>query len=427
MKRLLLKGGRVIDPEGGIDGLYDVVVMGGRVASIQPSGGSLETIEGWDVVECKGLLVIPGLIDLHVHLREPGEEYKETIKTGLAAAAAGGVTTVFCMPNTKPANDNEAITRFIKKQAEGCGVNVHPVGAISAGLKGETLSNMAELKESGCLAVSDDGRPVVDASLMRRALEYSKAFGLTVISHAEDAHLSAGGVMNEGAVSTRLGLKGVPSQAEEVMVARDILLSELTKGKLHIAHVSAKGSVELIRAAKKRGVKVTAEATPHHLTLTDEAVIGYDTDFKMNPPLRAKEDVLALREGLKDGTIDCVATDHAPHSSVEKDVEFDHAANGVVGLETSLAVMLSLVNQGVFTLSDIIRFMSVNPAKVMAIDRGTLKVGSVADIALVDLEKKWIVEPSSFKSKGRNTPFKGKEFKGKVVKTIAAGNVIYEE
>ena len=286
---------------------------------------------------------------------------------------------------------------------------------------------MAELKESGCLAISDDGRPVMDASLMRSALEYSKAFGLTVISHAEDVSLSDGGVMNEGAVSTRLGLKGVPSQAEEVMVARDIFLSELTKGKLHIAHVSAKGSVELIRAAKKRGVKVTAEATPHHLTLTDEAVIGYDTDFKMNPPLRTKEDVLALREGLKDGTIDCVATDHAPHSSVEKDVEFDHAANGVVGLETSLAVMLSLVNQGVFTLKDVIRFMSVNPAKVMAIAGGTLKVGSVADITLVDLEKKWIVEPSSFKSKGRNTPFKGKEFKGKVVKTIAAGNVIYEE
>lgn len=426
MKRLLLKGGRVIDPEAGIDGLYDLVVMGGRVASIKSSGGSLETTEGWDVVDCNGLIVMPGLIDLHVHLREPGEEYKETIKTGCEAASAGGVTTVFCMPNTKPVNDNESITRFIKKQAEGSGVNVHPVGAISEGLKGESLSNMAELKESGCLAVSDDGRPVIDASLMRRALEYSKAFGLTVISHAEDTHLSVDGVMNEGAVSTRLGLKGIPSQAEEVMVARDIFLSELTGGKLHVAHVSAKGSVELIRAAKKRGVKVTAEATPHHLTLTDESVIGYDTDFKMNPPLRMREDVEALREGLKDGTIDCVATDHAPHSSIEKDVEFDRASNGVVGLETSLAVMLSLVNQGVFTLTDVIRFMSVNPAKVMRIERGTLKVGSVADIALVDLESRWIVEPLSFKSKGRNTPFKGKEFKGKVVKTIAAGNVIYE-
>ena len=442
MKRLLLTGGRVLDPATSIDGVYDIFVIGGRIASIKPSEKEPPVGEGWEIIDCRGLLVIPGLVDLHTHLREPGEEYKETIKTGTEAAAAGGVTSVLCMANTKPVNDNATVARYIRKKAEEEGVvNVFPVGAITIGLKGERLTEMADLKEAGCVAVSDDGKSVANGSLMRRALEYSRVFGLTVISHAEDAAIAGDGVMNEGAISTRLGLKGIPNGAEEAMVARDIFLSELTGGKLHIAHVSAEGAVSLIRAAKKRGVNVTAEATPHHLMLTDEAVIGlgglgglggfgefnggYDTDFKMNPPLRAKKDVEALREGLSDGTIDCVSTDHAPHSSIEKDVEFDHASFGVVGLETSLAIMLALADEGVLTLDSVVRLMALNPAKIMGLDKGTLKVGSSADIAIVDLGKKWTVDPAKFKSKGRNTPFKGMELKGKVVKTIVNGEVVY--
>ncbi|MBI5598562.1 MAG: dihydroorotase [Deltaproteobacteria bacterium] len=431
MKRLLLKGGRVLDPASSMDGVYDIFVMGGRVASIKPSsearGENPQVGEGWDIIDCAGKLVIHGLVDAHTHLREPGEEYKETIKTGTQAASAGGVTTVMCMANTKPANDNESMTRYIvKKAAEEGLVNVFPVGAITCGLKGEALTEFASLKDAGCVAVSDDGRPVTSGTLMRRALEYSRLFGLVVISHAEDAVLAADGVMNEGAVSTRLGLKGIPDAAEEAMVARDISLAELTGARLHIAHVSTAGAVALIKAAKKRGAGVTAEVTPHHLALTDEVVSGFDTDFKMNPPLRAKKDVEALREGLNDGTIDSIATDHAPHSSIEKDVEFDHASFGVVGLETSLGVVLGLVSQGVLTLRKAVEAMTINPARIFGLDTGTLMVGSAADMAIVDLERKWIVDPARFRSKGRNTPFKGMELRGKVVKTIVNGNVVYD-
>src|SRR3989304_2403344 len=388
MKRLALTGGRGLDPATSIDGAYDVFVVGGRIASIKPSEKEPPVGEGWEIIDCRGLLVIPGLVDLHTHLREPGEEYKETIKTGTEAAAAGGFTIVLCMANTKPVNDNATVARYIRKKAEEEGVvNVFPVGAVTIGLKGERLTEMADLKEAGCVAVSDDGKSVANASLMRRALEYSRVFGLTVISHAEDAAIAGDGVMNEGAISTRLGLKGIPNGAEEAMVARDIFLSELTGGKLHIAHVSAEGAVSIIRAAKKS--------------------------------------VDALREGLSDGTIDCVSTDHAPHSSIEKDVEFDHASFGVVGLETSLAIMLALADEGVLTLDAVLRLMALNPAKIMGLDKGTLKVGSSADIAIVDLEKKWTVDPAKFKSKGRNTPFKGMELKGKVVKTIVNGEVVY--
>jgi dihydroorotase len=427
MKRLALIGGRVLDPKTGLDGLYDIFIMDGRVASLKPSSEHTEAGEGWETLDCKGLLVIPGLIDLHTHLREPGEEYKETIRTATLSAAAGGVTAVFAMPNTKPPNDNASVTRYIKKKAQEEGaVGVYPVGAITMGLKGEQLSEMAELKEAGCLAVSDDGSPVRDGGLMRRALEYSKMCGLVVISHAEDLSLS-GGVMNEGETSTRLGLRGIPAQAETVMVARDILLCELTGARAHIAHVSALGSVELIRAAKKRGATVTAEATPHHLFFSDEALVSYDTDFKVNPPLRGKKDIEALREAIKDGTIDCIATDHAPHSAVEKDVEFDYASFGVVGLETSLSAVLSLVEEGAFTLQEAIRAMTANPACIMGLDSGTISVGSPADIAVVDLERTWVVKPQDFKSKGRNSPFKGASVKGKVVKTVVGGNIVFEE
>lgn len=430
MNRLVIKGGHVVDPATGLDSICNIYIMGGRIASVKEAAedttGLTPGAPGLEIIDAAGLLVTAGLVDVHTHLREPGYEYKETIKTGAAAAAAGGFTTVLCMANTNPVNDNGPVTRFILKQAEDAGVNVRPVGAISAGLKGKSLTEMGELKEAGCVAVSDDGMPVVSSSLMRRALEYSSALGLTVISHAEDPLLVGKGVMNEGFVSTRLGLKGIPAVAEETMIARDLSLAELTKGRLHVAHVSTRGSVELIRAAKKRGVKVTAEAAPHHLTLTDEAVIGYDTNAKMNPPLRTADDVEAVRMGLKDGTIDCVATDHAPHASIEKDVEFDHAANGIIGLETAFSLIYGLVGDGVLTLPEAIRAMTINPAKAMGLDRGSLRVGASADISMFDLEKDWTVDVSKLKSKSRNTPYAGKTLKGVCVRTIVNGNTVFE-
>ena len=425
MAKLLIKGGRVLDPSTDIDGLFDIVISRGRIESIEPRGKA--SAEGVEVVDAKGLLVIPGMVDVHTHLREPGYEYKETVLTGGRAAAAGGFTTVLCMANTEPVNDNGSVTRYILKKAEEAPVTVLPVGAVSIGLKGEGLTEMGELKEAGCVAVSDDGVTVENGGLMRRALEYSLNFGIPVITHALDPMIAGTGVMNEGIVSTRLGLKGIPSAAEDSIVARDIQLAEFTNGRLHVAHVTTRGSVELIRAAKKRGVNVTAEATPHHLVLDHEALMGYDTNTKMSPPLRAPEDVEALRAGVKDGTIDCIATDHAPHSTEDKDVEFDLAANGIVGLETALPLVLELVEEGVLTLGEAVRAMTVNPALAFGLDKGTLKVKGPADITLVDLEKKWTVDPKGFKSKGRNTPFGGREVKGAVVKTIVAGEIVHSK
>lgn len=428
MERLIIKGGHVIDPASGLDGLYNIYIMSGRIASVKPAGSdTTEALPGVDVLNCSGKIVVPGFIDVHAHLREPGYEYKETLQTGAEAATAGGYTTVFCMANTMPVNDTASVTRYILDRAKALPVNVAPVGAVSMGQKGERLTEMWELKNAGCVAVSDDGRPVEDISLMRKALEYSKTIGIPVISHAEDLTLAREGVMNEGFVSTRMGLKGVPNAAEDVMVARDIMLAELTGGRLHIAHVSTKGAVGLIREAKKKGLNVSAEATPHHLTLTDEAVEGYNTNAKMNPPLRDLSDVEALIAGLKDSTIDMIATDHAPQSVIEKDLEFDKAANGVVGLETAFSACHTLVEKGFITLNDLIMRMTSGPAKAFGLDKGSLKVGSAADIAVIDLNKQWTVEPAMLKSKSKNTAFAGRTFKAKVVKTIKDGKVVFSE
>ncbi|MBI5885800.1 MAG: dihydroorotase [Deltaproteobacteria bacterium] len=430
MNRLVIKGGRVLDPAAGLDAVCNIYVMAGRIASIKPVKDDttelLPGAPGLDIIDATGMLVIPGMIDCHTHLREPGYEYKETIATGAAAAASGGFTAVMCMANTKPVNDSESVTRYILKQAASTGVKVMPIGALTFGHKGERLAEMGELKAAGCVAVSDDGVPVACASIMRRGLEYSRQFNLTVISHAEDISLVGAGVMNEGAVSTRLGLPGIPNAAEDVIIARDISLAELSGGRLHLAHVSTAGGVALIRAAKARGVKVTAEATPHHLTLTDEAVAGYNTFAKMNPPLRTKADCEALIAGVADGTIDCIATDHAPQSVIEKDVEFATAANGIIGLETAFSVIYGLVEAGAFSLTTAVAAMTANPAKAFGLASGALRVGSAADIAIIDLEKTWTVEPSELKSKSKNTPWAGKELKARVMKTIADGKVIFQ-
>ncbi|MBI3752743.1 MAG: dihydroorotase [Deltaproteobacteria bacterium] len=431
MNRLLIKGGRVIDPASGIDGLFDVYAVGGKIAAVKPYEPSAFSLQpnDWTVIDAAGLVICPGFIDMHTHLREPGYEYKETVQTGAMAAAAGGFTSVACMANTNPVNDNASVTRYILKKAQEEGiVNVFPVGAISSGLKGETLAEIGELKEAGCIAISDDGRPIVSSGLMRLALEYAKPFNLPVISHCEDAWLAIDGVMNEGFISTKLGLKGIPNAKEDIMVARDIALAELTGGRLHIAHISTKGAVQLVRNAKQNGLNVTAEVTPHHFTLTDEAVIGYNTNAKMNPPLRTKKDIDAIKTGLQDGTIDAIATDHAPQNSDEKDVEFDKAANGIVGLETALPLSLRLVAEGVMSFNTLIEKLSTNPAKLLGLDsKGSLKVGADADITIVDLNKEWVVDAKELKSKSRNTPFDGWKMKGRVVKTIVSGKVVYEE
>jgi dihydroorotase len=421
--KILLKGGRVLDPVHNIDDTLDLLIEDGRIANISKNieAGGAETIDA------RGKLVVPGLIDIHVHLRDPGYEYKEDIVTGTRAAAAGGFTSVACMPNTNPVNDNKAVTLYIRRKAaeEGC-VNIFPVGSITKGLKGESLAEMGELKEAGCLAVSDDGRPVANGELMRRALEYARPFGLTVISHAEDISLVGEGVMNEGFVATELGLKGIPWVAEDAAVARDVMLAEFAGARLHVAHVSTRGAVEIVRAAKKRGVRVTCEATPHHFTLTDEAVRGYNTNAKMNPPLRSAEDVAAVRAGLADGTIDAIATDHAPHHIDEKNVEFNIALNGIVGLETALPLSLRLVEDGILPLKDAIARLTIGPARALGIPRGTLEVGTAADVTVIDPELKWTVAAEKLLSRSKNTPFDGWKLKGVATHTIVGGKIVYQ-
>ena len=420
--KVLIKSGRVIDPANNIDEKLDILIVDGKIAELASNidAGAAE------VINAAGLLVTPGLIDMHVHLRDPGLEYKEDIISGTRSAAAGGVTSVACMPNTSPVNDNLAVTKYIISKAQEQGsANVFPIGCITKGLKGEVLAEMGELKEGGCVGFSDDGLPVKDGEMMRRALEYANTFGAPVISHAEDMTLVAGGCMNEGPVSTELGLKGIPWVAEDAMTARDIMLAELTGTHLHVAHVSTKGSVELVRQAKGRGVRVTCEAAPHHFSLTDEAVRGYNTNAKMNPPLRAQADVDAVRVGLADGTIDAIATDHAPHHIDEKNVEFAIAMNGVVGLETMLPLTLKLVGEKVISLKQAIALTTCQPAKVLGIDRGTLSVGAVADVVLINPNKEWVVEPAKMASKSKNTAFAGVTMRGCAMKTLLAGKAVF--
>ena len=421
---LLIKNGRVIDPSQGIDDTLDVVVENGLVKEI---GKGLKAPAGAETIDAAGNYVVPGLVDMHVHLRDPGLEYKEDIVSGTRAAAAGGFTSVACMPNTKPVIDNKAVASYIiaKSRAEGF-ANVFPIGSITYGSNGERLAEMGELKESGCVAVSDDGRPVVNAELMRRALEYARGMGILVISHAEDLSLVGEGVMNEGFTSTELGLKGIPSVAEDIATARDVMLAEYTRSPLHIAHVSTRGSLRIIREAKGRGVQVTCETAPHYFSLTDDAVRGYNTNAKMNPPLREADDVAAVKEALKDGTIDAIATDHAPHHIDEKDVEFNVAMNGIVGLETSLPLSLKLVEEKVLTLPQLIEKMACKPASILGIDRGTLKAGAVADITVIDPAAEWTVTAENLASKSKNSPWLGEKMKGGAAYTILGGKIVFK-
>jgi dihydroorotase len=427
MSRLLLKGGRVIDPAQGLDATLDVMISEGAIEEVGPRVQA----RGAQVLEVKGLVVCPGFIDLHTHLREPGREDRETIATGTRAAAAGGFTAVCAMPNTDPVNDTAGITRAIVERARAEGaVRVYPIGAITRGQMGEELSEYGDLKEAGCVAFSDDGKPVASARVMRRALEYAKAFDLAIIDHCEEPTLAEKACMNEGPVSTLLGLRGQPAAGEAIMVERDVLLAELVGGRVHIAHLSAAASVDAVRRGKARGVRVTAEVTPHHLFLTDEAVreTGYDTNTKMNPPLRSDADREAVLAGLVDGTIDCIATDHAPHTVDDKKVEFDHAANGVVGLETAVALCLDrLVGAGLLELPYLVALLSANPARVLGLPGGTLAPGSPADLTLLDLAKKRQVDATRFESRSRNTPFGGWILKGWPVMTIVGGRVAWKD
>jgi len=422
---VVIRGGTVIDPASGLHARRDVVVRDGRVTEVSDAVGA-DTLADATVIPAANCLVLPGLIDMHVHLREPGYEYRETIETGTRAAVAGGFTAVACMANTNPVNDNAAVTEYIRERAQAAGLaRVYPIGAVSKQLKGEELAEIGEMRRAGIVAVSDDGMPIMNGGLMRRALEYTAMFGLPVIVHEEDRLIAAEGVMNEGAMSLRLGLKGMPAAAEEAMIARDLTLLERTGGRVHVAHVSTAGAVELIRAAKQRGLPVTAEGAPHHFTLTEAAVEGYNTAAKMNPPLRTQRDVEAVRRGVADGTIDAIASDHAPHHRDEKEVEFDRALNGVVGLETTLPLALRLADEAKIPLDTIVAAMTINPARILGLPLGTLAVGADADITVVDPTRGWTVRASGFRSKGRSTPFEGMEMRGQAVVTMVSGRIVW--
>ncbi|MGQ9483727.1 MAG: dihydroorotase [Desulfosoma sp.] len=424
--KIVLRGGRLLDPQRRVDRIGDLVVRDGVIQAVVWEPCNVRPSAEIRVIDVRGKWVTPAWVDMHVHLREPGEEYKETIATGTAAAVAGGFGAVACMPNTTPVNDCAAVTQFILRRASEQGYcRVYPVAAISKGLRGEEMAEFGELREAGAVAVSDDGRPVMNAALMRRALEYAKAFDLVVISHAEDLTLSHGGHMHEGLVSTKLGLQGIPAAAEASMVARDVLLAELTGGRLHVAHVSTEASVWILRQAKRRGLPVTCETAPHYFTLTDEALEGFDTVYKVNPPLRTRRDVEAIKEALADGTIDAIATDHAPHSVLEKDTEFQDAANGMIGLESALPLVLNLIREGVGDPLSILAKVTCNPLKILGVPCGGLEPGAPAHVTVIDPDAEWVVEPESFLSKGRNCPFRGWSVKGRAVMTLVDGLVRY--
>jgi len=425
---LVLRGGRVLDPTSGRDETADVVLEDGLVREVGPGAGAKLDGEGVRVVDCTGKWVLPGLVDLHVHLREPGQEYKEDIASGLAAAAAGGFTAVCPMANTKPVNDNRAITeQMLARAAEVGGARLLPFGAMTKGLAGAELAEMADLRDAGAIGVSDDGRCVMNASVMRRAMEYAATFDLLVSQHCEDHHLTAGAQMHEGPISARLGLRGWPREAEDVIVARDLILAERTGCRYHVAHISSMGAVRLLREAKARGLRVSAEVTPHHLSLTDEALLGYDTHCKVNPPLRSEEDRAAVREALADGTIDCVATDHAPHSTLEKDCEWDAASVGINGLETAVGVLLGLVREEVLTPLRFAEVMSTAPARLVPdFEGGSLAKGARADVTVLDPDRRWTVSEEALLSRSHNTPLRGEEVQGAPAMTVVGGEVVFE-
>jgi dihydroorotase len=424
--KLLIANGYVIDPAQQVNtGGRGVLIEDGRIARLVERG---ETVpDTTHVLDATGLIVAPGFIDLHTHLREPGQEYKETVTTGAAAAVAGGWTSICAMPNTDPINDNPAVTRFIVEQGQAAKLaNVFPIGAVTKGSGGKELAEMGEMKNAGIVAVSDDGRPVPTPSMMRRAMEYARGFDLTVVDHCQDSSLSAGGVMHEGRWSMILGLRGMPAAAEEVDAVRDCVLAKLTKAKVHIAHISTRGAIEAVRRAKNEGLQVTCEVTPHHWTLTDEAVADYDTNTKMNPPLRSQDHVDAILEAMKDGTIDAIATDHAPHHADEKALEFDQAAFGITGLETAVGLAFDLVHKGLIDLERMVQMCSANPARIFGLnDRGTLKANAHADITILDPNLEWVFDVNRSKSKSRNTPFHGRSMYGAAVATIVGGRLVY--
>ena len=422
-----IRNGKVVDPLGGTIEAKDIIVEKGIISEILPKGTFTGPSDSIRVIDADGKLVFPGLIDMHAHLREPGYEYKETIASGALAAAAGGFTAVACMPNTDPPNDSRSVTEFILEQAERAGlVRIYPIASISVGQRGERLTEFGDLSEAGAVGLSDDGLPVINSELMRRALEYASFYGLTVISHCEDMYLSRDGVMHEGEISTRIGLPGIPAESEEIMVYREIALAKLTGCPVHIAHVSSKESVELIKRAKDMGLPVTAETCPHYFSLDHSALVGYDTNAKVKPPLRTTEDVRAIKEGLKDGTIDVIATDHAPHSPLEKDVEFDKASPGMIGLETALSLTLRLVDEGLLSLPEAIRKLSLNPAKTLGVEGGILEQGKEADLTIVDPDLEYVVEKDSILSKSKNTPFLGKRLRGRAVMTMVGGRIVWD-
>ncbi len=426
---LVLAGVRALDPASNVDGELDIVIEHGILTRIGAGAATAEirNAPGARVLSGRHLLVTPAFVDLHAHLREPGQEYKEDILSGLTAAARGGFAHVCAMPNTKPVNDTRAITEAMVAKARSLnGPALHPIGAITVGQKGTDLTEMADLKDAGAVGVSDDGRCVTSSAVMRRALEYARTFDLTVIQHAEDHALTEGAQMHEGAISTRLGLRGWPRVAEDIIVARDVLLAEATGARYHVAHVSSLGAVRILREAKSRGLQVTAEVTPHHLSLTDAAVIGYDTACKVNPPLREQADVDALREALADGTIDAVATDHAPHSSLEKDCEFAEASPGMIGLELVVPVLLDLVSKGAFPLARLVDALTRAPGRIASIESPALREGRRAEIVVIDTERRFTVRREEIRSKSLNTPFLGRSFTGAVVLTMAAGNLVHD-